>query len=334
MALFPRYALGMEWTDSLLKLVEMKRGFRRVRLMQYMVHPLFKEEMAQQSEVDREEWIQSVREALADRRFKTRNVHLALGNRHVVTAIWKIPEIDSNRMRRWIEKKVIPMWKLPFDDPYFDYQPIGHVWQEGDQQEVMVAAVSRSLVEERVDRIRCCGLEPVSIDLSALSLQRWLDYSDDSLLDHMATLQFFRNGVDVNLFHRGVFQGGRFVPFEMVRFMKNDNLTDMNSMSPMLADPEQIQDYGETLLEVLGKEGPEWMNLELWKKSRVWVLTGEGIDLKQLMMWLQSKETPPVRMATEAKNLMSEKLSLKTSRWLGTTLSVPLGAALTGVQSR
>ena len=120
MPLFPRDALGLELTDSLFKLVEIKRGFRRIRLTQYVVHPVLP--MEERSASDREEWIQSVREALNGRRFRTRHVHLALGNRQVVTGIWKLPEMREARMRRWIGRRwarcagwwgscsVMPIW--------------------------------------------------------------------------------------------------------------------------------------------------------------------------------------------------------------------------------
>ncbi|PTX53684.1 type IV pilus assembly PilM-like protein [Melghirimyces profundicolus] len=332
MPLIPRYALGMELTDSLFKLVEMKRGFKKTRLTQYVVHPLLPFWMKEHSAVDREELIHSISDALAGRRLKTRKVHLALGNRQVVTGIWHIPEMRPNRMRRWIRKKVIPGWDLPFDDPHFDYRPLGPIWEEGDHQQVLVAAVSRSYVEDLTHLIRCCGLEPVSIDLSAFSLQRWVEFTDDSSLHRPATLHLSREGVEVNLFHHGLLQGGTFLPLEMARFLEDGTRPGMDPLAPVLTDPDKVRSYGAALLETLGKEGPEWLNRELWKPNRVWVLTGEGIDLNQLMLWMQSRKTPPLRMGSGPQEWMDEDLQIRSSRWLGTALSVPLGAALSGVR--
>lgn len=113
MPLFPRFSLGMEMNDSLFKLVEMKKGLRRTRLTQYVVHPLLPVWQEERTAVDREELIQSVRDALSGRRLRTRQVHLTLSNRHVTTGVWNIPEMRPSRMRRWIEKKVLPEWDLP-----------------------------------------------------------------------------------------------------------------------------------------------------------------------------------------------------------------------------
>lgn len=333
MPLFPRYALGVELTDSLFKLVEVKKGLRRTRLTQYVVHPLLPVWQEESTSADREELIQSIRDALHSRRLRTRRVHLTLGSQQVVTGVWSLPEMRLSRMQRWIEKKVIPEWDLPFDDPHFDYQPIGRIWQEGDNQEVMVAVTSRSHVEQLVDLIGCCGLEPVSIDLAAHSLQCWVDYSDHSTLPRWVALHVSREGVEVNLFYQGVLQGGMYLPLEMDPFAERIR-PRMDPLSPSLTEPDQIADYGKALLEALGKEGPEWLIQELWKPGQVWVLTGTGIDLNQLLLWMKNQktqETPPIRMGMGPQEMMDEKLTLQSSRWLGTALSVPLGAALDGL---
>lgn len=331
MPLFSRYALGMEWSDSLFKLVEIKKGFRKIRLTQYTVHPLLSAWRENPSAMDREELILSVRDALAGRRLKTRRVHLALGARHVVTGIWKIPRMRASRMRRWIRDKLIPRWNLPFDDPYFDVLPIPSMWREGDHQEVVVAVVSRAYLDEQVDLVRCCGLEPVRIDLSALSLQRWIDFAEEGFPQQPATFHFSHNGVEVNLFHRGVLQGGTYLPLQMDRFLEPEDRPGMEPLTPVLTDSDPIRSYGTALLEALRKEGPEWLNRELWKRGRIWILTGAGIDLSQLMLWMQSQQTPPLKMGTGPQKLMEEDLSLQSSRWLGSALSIPLGAALSEV---
>lgn len=331
MPLFPRFSLGMEMNDSLFKLVEMKKGLRRTRLTQYVVHPLLPVWQEERTAVDREELIQSIRDALLGRRFRTRRVHLTLSNRHVITGVWNIPEMRPSRVRRWIEKKVLPEWDLPYDDPHFDYQPIGHVWQEGDHQAVVVAVTSRSHVEQMVELIGCCGLEPVSIDLAAHSLQRWVHFSDDGSLPRLVTLQVSREGVEVNLFHHGVLQGGIYLSLGMDSFAREGVQPGVDPLSPVLSDPDPIAAYGHALLEALRKEGPDWLRRELWKPGRVWVLTGTGIDLNQLLRWMKNRETPQVQLGIGPREIMDEEMSLHSSPWLETALSVPLGAALNGV---
>ncbi|MFC4077134.1 type IV pilus biogenesis protein PilM [Salinithrix halophila] len=335
MPLFRRYALGMELSDSLFKLVEIRKGFRRVRLTQAVTHPLLPAWTGKRELVEQEEMIYSIRDALAGRPLHTRRVHVSLGNRHVVTGIWKIPEMRMARMRRWIEKKVFPEWDLPFDDPIFDFEPLGHVWQDGDQQEVVVAATSRAYAEELVDLIRWCGLEPVSLGLSSMNLYRWVDFADDSTLNHLAVLHLSRMGVEVSLFYQGVLQGGFYLSLSLQDHLNGHPARpDMDPLAPVLTETSQVESYGEALIEKLKEAEPEWLVRELWKPSRVWMVSGEGVDLSTLIPFLQTRVAVTIRQGPGADALLNEKHLLHSSRWLGNALSAPLGAALKGVASR
>ncbi|WP_169713817.1 type IV pilus biogenesis protein PilM [Paludifilum halophilum] len=333
MSLIRRYALGMELTDSMFKLVEVKKGIRRPRLTQYVVHPLLPVWMGEEMQVEADELIQSICDALVGRDLHTRRVHLTLSNRQIVTGIWYTPEMRKQRMRRWIEKKVLPEWELPFDDPLFDFEYVGHVWQDGDRQEVMVAAASRRYVEERVELVRWCGLEPVSVDLTAASLNRWVDYSEkDVTLYKPVFLHISRDKVDVSLFHYGVLQGCTVIDLPMNRFLNGmPDRISVDPLTPLLREEEQIHAYGNALLEALRGDETDWIRTEVWKPSRVWVLTGEGAELNRLEKWLKERDVPSVRTGAGPQEMMSEELQLKASRWLGASLSAPLGAALAGV---
>lgn len=83
---------------------------------------------------------------------------------------------------------------------------------------MVVAVTSRAHVEQMVNLIGCCGLEPVSIDLAAHSLQRWVHFSDDGSLPRLVTLHVSGEGVEVNLFHHGVLQGGIYLSLKMDSF--------------------------------------------------------------------------------------------------------------------
>ncbi|WP_380165434.1 type IV pilus biogenesis protein PilM [Kroppenstedtia sanguinis] len=331
MPLLPRFSLGIEMDNSLFKLVEMKKSLRRIRLNQYVVHPLLPVWQEERTAVDRDELIQSLRDALLNRHFRTHRVHLTLSNRHVTTGVWNIPEMRSSRMRRWIEKKVLPEWDLPYDDPHFDYQPIGPIWQEGDRQAVVVAVTSRSYVEQLVNLIGCCGLELVTIDLAAHSLQRWLHFSAEESLPRLVSLHVSEEGVEVNLFHHGVLQGGIYLSLGMDSFVREGVRPGVDPLIPVLSEPDPVAAYGYALLDALRKEGPDWMRRELWKPGRVWTLTGTGIDLNQLLDWMKTRETPPIRLGIGPWEIMEEEMSLQSSPWLETALSVPLGAALSGM---
>jgi type IV pilus assembly protein PilM len=330
---FRRYAIGVELTDSMFKMVELKRSLRKVRLSQYVVHPLLPMWMGKRSIIEPEELIQSIRETLSNRRLHTRQVRLALGNRHVVTASWQVPEMRRSRMRRWIENKVLPEWDLPFDDPVFDFQVLGHVWQDGDRQKVVVAATSRRYVEELTDLLQWCGLELVAVDLTALSLGHWFDYSDDGTVHKWASIHMTPIGVDVSLFYQGALQGTSHVPLTMRSFLEGmPDRPSTDPLRPILKNDDEVAAYSKALWQALHDLKTGWIGEELWKRNRVWVVTGEGIDVQKVLLRLQSQEADlSLRVGEGPQSLMTGDLQLHSSRHLGNVLSAPLGAALTGV---
>ncbi|QKG85338.1 pilus assembly protein PilM [Kroppenstedtia pulmonis] len=332
MPMFQRFALGMELTDSLYKLVEVKKGMGRIRMTQYVVHPLLPVWRDGNDWTEPEELIQTIRDSLTTRRLRTRRVHLTLNNRNVITGLWRIPEMNKQRMHRWIQHKVLPAWDLPFSDPLFDFQTVGHVWQEGDRQEVVVAVASRRYVEELLKLLRFCNLEPVSVDLAALSLYRWLDYAAETPVDKSVILHLTREGVEVSLFQYGGLQGCTFLTLPMDDFLKGrPDRPSIDPLTPVLTEDDQLQGYRDALIRKMKEIDPSWMAVEAWRPNRRWILTGEGVDMHRLQYWMQEGSIPSVQVATGPQTLMSEKLQMTSSRWLGASLSVPLGAALKGV---
>ncbi|SFS46364.1 type IV pilus biogenesis protein PilM [Marininema halotolerans] len=333
MSLIPRYSLGMELSDSLFKLVEIRKGLRQTRLTQYVTHPLLPMWSGERELAEREELIQSIRDALRGRKFRTTKVHLSLSNRHVVTGIWYVPEMRAGRMRRWIENKIFSEWALPFDDPIFDFKTIGHVWSDGDQQEVVIVATSRRYVEEVTDLVRCCGLDPISIGLSCLDLQRWMDFSNETTNHKWAAIHLSRTGIEVSLFFHGLLQGGCFLPLSMEEHLLNvPDRPAVDPLTPMLTQEHQVASYGDSLLNNLNKLEPEWLQEELLQSSRSWMLSGEGVDFDRLVDYLRSKSDRSIHLSPTPQGLIKDETKLHASRWLGNALSVPLGAALTGVK--
>ena len=75
---FRRYRLGLEWTDSFFKLVEVHQSRGKIRVTDAAVHPLPPGWFRKEGVVEPESVVQAVREALKGKKLRTRKVHIAI----------------------------------------------------------------------------------------------------------------------------------------------------------------------------------------------------------------------------------------------------------------
>jgi type IV pilus assembly protein PilM len=335
MLFFRRSCLGLELSDSLLKIVELQRWWGPPRLKQVIIHPLVPIWSAEEGWTEKEELIQSIQEALAEGRLGTRKVRLSLSNRHVITQKWKVPEMNRQRMRRWIQRKVLPEWQHPCgENPLFDFQPTHHVWEDGDRQEVAVSIVSRSYVEELIQIMRWCGLNPVAVDLAALHSRRWLDYCVSSTASRLALIHVHADGFEISYVQEGILHAGTYFSMPMRKYrQQNGGTAGADPLRPILETPDEITRYGQTMIKMMKTSGAPWLGKQIWSPNVQWVLSGEGVHFPVLREWLMEQGAPSVVVADSPEAIMPEEMSDLSASRLGPALTVPLGAALAGVKA-
>ena len=186
---FRRYRLGMEWTDSLFKLVELHQRRGRVRVTEAVVHPLPPGWLRNGEIVEPDHVIQAIRDALEGKKLHTRKVRIAFGGSHVRVMRRRLPELRKRRLRKWIRDQVLAEAHLPWDDPVFDYYRVGHVWEDGGEQDAVIVTASRRMVSALASLAEWGGLEPVGLEPAPLGLARWLSYALPEVFSNRMTVQ-------------------------------------------------------------------------------------------------------------------------------------------------
>ncbi|MBA4496148.1 pilus assembly protein PilM [Paenactinomyces guangxiensis] len=325
---FRRRMLGLELNDTLLKLVEVQSVRRKVRLNQVVAHPLPSVWSKDGEFIEKEELVQSVREALLGRRFATRKVHMAINSRHVLVQRERVPQLGKRRLRRWIKEKVIPELGFSDEEVVFDFILLDkHELEE--ERDLLLVAASKEYVDTLLKIIEWCGLEPVSLELSSLGLYRWLRFSTEKLSSQLITLHLSLTGVELSWFKDGDIQDITFLPLSMPSYRIGPDHPQTDPLKPILMVEKEIEQYGQQLLAAVNEK------LAIWKdQHRItpgqWILTGDGIDFSMLKDWLSKQIDGKVEIGPPPENILSSTLQERVTRWLGSSMSVPIGLLLNG----
>lgn len=322
------YHIGIELSPSYFKLAEVKRNRRGITLQQYVVHPFPGIWSKDAAFLEREELVQTIQEALLGRELHTERVHVGISCHEVVFKHVTVPEMPKRKYRRWIEEHLLSVLDLPFPDPAFDYQLVDHVWADGDEQKILLALISKSYIDTLTRVLRYCGLDPTHIDLSPFSLFRWINASREIASAHTVIVQISKTEVEVSFFVDGKFTDIRPFHLPLTFFLDGADRPHPDPLKPVLQEESEVARYGRALFSRL----TEWMDQtgkrRFLKPGAQWILTGEGLDLYLLEHWLNQQTEAAVSVAPPAELVMTERLREKASRWVGTSLSVPLGLVL------
>ncbi|MFC7439991.1 type IV pilus biogenesis protein PilM [Laceyella putida] len=319
------YQIGIELSPSLFKLVEVKKRRKAMELQQMVVHPLPSVWAKEPFFLEREELIQTIQEALLGRRLHTERVHVGINCREVVFKRVMVPEMRKRQYRRYLKEQLIPLLELPFPDPVFDFQLINHVWADGDLQEVLLALMPRSYMDALVRCFRFCGLDPVQIDIAPFSLYRWANAYRGIGSPQALILQISKTGVEASYFSDGQLIDTQTFSLPLAAHMSGEDRPHPDPLYPLLEMEEEINRYGEALLAKLHGLMDEKKKRMFACPQAEWILAGEGLDIYLLENWLSQNQLAKVTVAPLAELVMSSELKDKASRWVGTSLSVPLG---------
>lgn len=319
------YHIGIELSPSLFKLVEVKKRHKAMELQQIVVHPLPSIWAKEPFFLEREELIQTIQEALLGRRLHTERVQVGINSREVIFKRVMVPEMRKSRYRPYLAKELIPLLELPFPDPVFDFQLIDHVWADGDHQEVLLALMPRSYLDALVRCFRFCGLDPVQIDIASFSLYRWVNAYRGIGSPQALILQISKTGVELSYFSDNQLIDTETLSLPLTDYMLGEDRPHPDPLNPQLELEEEINQYGEALLGQLHEVMDQKKKRMFACPQAEWILSGEGLDFYLLENWLLQNQLAKVTLAPPAELIMSDELKDKASRWVGTSLSVPLG---------
>ncbi|MBS7529244.1 pilus assembly protein PilM [Hazenella sp. IB182353] len=324
---FWRKRLGLELNDTLLKLVQVKQRHKSLEVQKVVAHPFPSIWSEDGIFIEEAGLIETIREALAGHKFASKKVHVAIHSRHVYIQKHQIPIMKKRKRKEWIQENLIPTLGLPVRNVTFDWYVIKRLDLE-ELDEIMLVIAAKEYVNKLVRIIEKCGLEPISLEVSALGLHRWLMHQTKDLSNHYLSIHVALNGVELSCFKDGELQDVSFVALEAPSFRHHFDQPPRDPLEPIMKDESEIEAYGKQLLEEMGPILSIWQKILQWEPTQ-WVLTGDAIDLKQMQSYLETQVGGKEMVIGPAnRSVLSQTVKEQASQWLGNAFSVPIGLLL------
>ena len=117
--------------------------------------------------------INTIRMAVQGLGLSKLKVAAAIKEQDVLIEYLTLPQMTNKELSEVIRFEIENQIPFPLEEATVDFVKIGDIINEGiSKQEVMVVAVKKHIVEEKVDILKTAGVVPVVLDLEALAMQR------------------------------------------------------------------------------------------------------------------------------------------------------------------
>jgi len=235
MRLWPaRSALGLEISDHALKIVKIAKGKQgAVKIKTHAIEKLPKLAIVEGKIVQPNVVVDLLRKVV--KRLKARNnrVHLIVPSTVIMVRFLKMPDLPPKKLRKVLEFEIGNNVRLPFDDPHYDFIRIENKTapdpsEDGPPQcDIVLAAASRSVMNQYIHLVLDAGLKPASVDLKAFALFRIIEQLGTRMEDgtYMA-VDISDSATELCIYRNGQLSMTRNVPLD-VHSKSSDPLTEL-----------------------------------------------------------------------------------------------------------
>lgn len=109
--------------------------------------------------------------------FKDRKVLLGISNQGVLVRHITVPKVSSNKVKSLIHFQAQEHLPIPLESVVLDYLVLGEIEGQNEneiQQEVLLIAARRDMLDKFLQTLQIAGLEPVDIDVASIAAIRLL----------------------------------------------------------------------------------------------------------------------------------------------------------------
>lgn len=165
--------IGLDISSVATKLVELSRSGDHYRLEHFAIHALPPSAMAENAISDVDQVVESIRAAYKQARTKTHDVAVAVSSSHVITKTITMPSgLKDDELAYQIEVEAEHYIPYPLDEVNMDYVVLGPSLDNPNQDDIVLTACRKEIVDDYVAVIEAAGLSPVVIDVDANAVAR------------------------------------------------------------------------------------------------------------------------------------------------------------------
>jgi Tfp pilus assembly protein PilN len=156
-------SLGIDFKTNHLILSLLRRSFRKLRLVDYRIYPLWSEG---QREVQEAQWISLISTFISKNEVNGERVSVSIPREKALLRFLRLPLATKENLRKVLEyeaPKLIPFDKEAF---FFDYQVLK---EDAEWVYLMAVFVKKDELEPYLNLLKKVGIQPISIQIPAVA---------------------------------------------------------------------------------------------------------------------------------------------------------------------
>ena len=170
----PTYnAIGVDISTSAVKVLEMERGRNGYKPLKIGIEPLPRDAIVERAISNLEAVSESLSIALKRSRSRQKNAIVAVASSHVVSRTIFLPaDLNEMDLEEQVGLEAVHHIPYPLDEVNMDYLVVGPSATDPGENEILLSACRRDIVEDYAGVVASTGLQPVVIDVDSFAVER------------------------------------------------------------------------------------------------------------------------------------------------------------------
>lgn len=164
--------VGIDISSSAVKLLELSRSGDQYKVERYTVEPLSQNALAENAITDVEQVSRAVDRAVKRSGTKRRHAAVAVASSHVITKTITMPSgMREQELEQQIEMEADHYIPYPLEEVNLDFEVVGPSDVNPNEDDVIIAACRKEIVDDYIAVIEGPGLTPAVIDVDAFAME-------------------------------------------------------------------------------------------------------------------------------------------------------------------
>ncbi len=164
--------IGIDISSSAVKCLELSRSGNHYRVERYAVEPLPQNAVVENAITDVEQVGRAVDRAVKRSGSKVKHVAVAVSASHVITKTITMPSgMKESDLEHQIELEADHYIPYPLEEVNLDFEVIGPSETNANEDDVVIAACRKEIVDDYVAVVESPGLVPQVIDVDAFAME-------------------------------------------------------------------------------------------------------------------------------------------------------------------
>ncbi|MDH5648433.1 MAG: pilus assembly protein PilM [Gammaproteobacteria bacterium] len=174
--------IGIDISSSAVKVLELSRSGSHYKVERFAVEPLPQNAVAEHAITEVDQVAEAVGRAVKKSGTKYKHVAMAVAGSHVITKSIKMPgTLGEQELQAQIEMEADHYIPYPLDEVNMDYQVLGPSEENPEENNLLLAACRKEIVDDYIAVIETAGLVPKVIDIETYAMENAFSF----IAEHM-----------------------------------------------------------------------------------------------------------------------------------------------------